>query len=60
MNGCLRKMANDLGLSSYDELTKEIHIYPDFHGNRSPLADPNLRGMVRSFFQNDHLRVSFF
>ncbi|OQR67804.1 FGGY carbohydrate kinase domain-containing protein-like [Tropilaelaps mercedesae] len=31
---------------SVDELTKDLHIYPDFHGNRSPLADSNMRGMV--------------
>lgn len=33
----------------YDDicfLTKELHVWPDFHGNRSPIADPNLRGMV--------------
>jgi FGGY-family pentulose kinase len=28
------------------QLTRELHVYPDFHGNRSPHADPNLRGMV--------------
>lgn len=27
-------------------LTKDIHVWPDFHGNRSPLADPNIKGMV--------------
>ncbi len=27
-------------------LTRHLHIYPDFHGNRSPLADPHLKGMV--------------
>ncbi|ELU07306.1 hypothetical protein CAPTEDRAFT_108026, partial [Capitella teleta] len=27
-------------------LTGDVHIWPDFHGNRSPLADPNLRGMI--------------
>lgn len=27
-------------------LTKGLHIYPDLHGNRSPLADPTMRGMI--------------
>jgi FGGY-family pentulose kinase len=28
------------------ELTNELHVLPDHHGNRSPRADPSLRGMV--------------
>ncbi len=27
-------------------LTAEFHVLPDFHGNRSPHADPTLKGMV--------------
>ena len=27
-------------------LTAELHVQPDFHGNRSPRADPRARGMV--------------
>jgi FGGY-family pentulose kinase len=27
-------------------LTRELHVLPYFHGNRSPRADPTLRGMV--------------
>ena len=31
---------------SMAELTRDLHIWPDFHGNRSPLADSSLKGMV--------------
>ena len=34
------------GVSHLAELTEELHVYPDFHGNRSPRANPTLRGMV--------------
>lgn len=30
----------------YATLTKNLHVFPDFHGNRSPLADPSLCGMI--------------
>ncbi len=30
-------------------LTINTHVYPDFLGNRSPLADPDLRGMVTKY-----------
>ena len=28
------------------ELTRDIHIQPDFHGNRSPRANPTLKGTI--------------
>ncbi|XP_031833907.1 FGGY carbohydrate kinase domain-containing protein [Nomia melanderi] len=42
----LQAMADQKGLKNISYLTKEIHVWPDFHGNRSPLADPTLKGMV--------------
>ncbi|PKI84003.1 hypothetical protein MVES_002048 [Malassezia vespertilionis] len=32
--------------SSYILLVKHMYMYPDFYGNRSPLADTSLRGML--------------
>ena len=34
------------GLKSIAELTKDLHVWPDFHGNRCPVADPDLKGAV--------------
>lgn len=34
-------------------LTRELHVMPDFHGNRSPRADPSLRGMVSGLKLSD-------
>lgn len=40
------KLAEAKNLKSFHELTKDFHIYPDFHGNRSPLGDSTLTGMI--------------
>jgi FGGY-family pentulose kinase len=37
------------------ELTRDIHVLPDHHGNRSPRADPTLRGMVSGLKLTDSL-----
>ncbi len=34
------------GMGSRQALTADLHVGPDFHGNRSPRADATLRGMV--------------
>jgi FGGY-family pentulose kinase len=35
------------------ELTRDIHVLPYFHGNRSPRADPSLRGVVSGLKLSD-------
>lgn len=44
LNSHLSTMANSG--SAVDLLGSSLHVWPDFHGNRSPLADPALKGMV--------------
>ncbi|MEQ1900005.1 MAG: FGGY-family carbohydrate kinase [Devosia sp.] len=35
-----------LRASGGDDLANRLHVLPDFHGNRSPLADPNALGVI--------------
>nr|CAD7426461.1 unnamed protein product [Timema monikensis] len=42
----LESMAKRQKLPSVTMLTKDVHLWPDFHGNRSPIADPSLKGMI--------------
>jgi FGGY-family pentulose kinase len=46
LNKHLSKLQVELGFGHLAELTGELHVYPDFHGNRSPRANPTLRGMI--------------
>jgi FGGY-family pentulose kinase len=46
LNARLAELAAREGLRFEGELTRELHVLPDHHGNRSPRADPTLRGMV--------------
>lgn len=46
LKNLLLKLAQAQGLSDMSMLTKDFHVWPDFHGNRSPLADPTMKGMI--------------
>jgi len=46
LNDLLESMAKKQGIDSVSTLTSDVHVWPDFHGNRSPLADPSLLGMI--------------
>lgn len=46
LNTLLSEIQSEQCLHSVHEITRNFHLWPDFHGNRSPLADPNLKGMI--------------
>lgn len=42
----LDDLAQARSVPSLSHLTHDLIIYPDLHGNRSPLADSNMRGLI--------------
>ena len=42
----LDELVKEHGVANATELTKDIHFYPDLHGNRSPIADSRMRGSL--------------
>lgn len=46
LNSRLDALAKTEGVANPAELTRDLHVQPDFHGNRSPRADATLKGMI--------------
>ncbi|GAB2291486.1 hypothetical protein Dimus_025741 [Dionaea muscipula] len=46
LNKMLELMVQELNPPFLAALTKDMHVLPDFHGNRSPIADPAVRGVI--------------
>ncbi|PIL36645.1 hypothetical protein GSI_00334 [Ganoderma sinense ZZ0214-1] len=42
----LERLREEKNAENLTELTKDLHFYPDLHGNRSPLADPRMTGSI--------------
>ncbi|ODO09732.1 hypothetical protein I350_01948 [Cryptococcus amylolentus CBS 6273] len=51
----LEKLQQEKGAKTLTHLTKDLHFYPDLHGNRSPLADSRMRGMITGLVLDDGL-----
>ncbi|KAI3961468.1 hypothetical protein MKX01_001204 [Papaver californicum] len=46
LNKLLETQMNDLKAPFLSALTEDLHVLPDYHGNRSPVADPKSKGIV--------------
>ncbi|XP_075164682.1 FGGY carbohydrate kinase domain-containing protein [Haematobia irritans] len=52
LNRKVKQIAKEKGLDDPCYLTADVHVWPDFHGNRSPIGDPNLKGMISGLNMN--------
>ncbi|KAH9813538.1 hypothetical protein DFH28DRAFT_973633 [Melampsora americana] len=46
LNNLLKSLCEEKKAPFLTYLTKDYYLYPDLHGNRSPLADPTMKGML--------------
>lgn len=46
LNRHVTALAEKRELTNVALLAQNTHVIPDFHGNRSPIADPSMTGMV--------------
>lgn len=46
---------NELRAKEGNSFVQGLHVLPDFHGNRSPLADPTPRGVITGLALDDSL-----
>ncbi|KAH7569356.1 hypothetical protein JRO89_XS06G0150400 [Xanthoceras sorbifolium] len=46
LNSILESMAHEMKSPFLAALTEDVHVLPDFHGNRSPMADPKAKGII--------------
>ncbi|KAL5699271.1 hypothetical protein ACHQM5_030199 [Ranunculus cassubicifolius] len=46
LNKMLESMMPESNVPFLAALTQNVHVLPDFHGNRSPIADPKSKGMI--------------
>jgi ribulose kinase len=53
LNDRLAALATAEGVAHPGALTADLHVEPDFHGNRSPRADSTLRGIVAGLSLSD-------
>lgn len=53
LNRRLDRLVEQRGAPFPAALVRELHVLPDHHGNRSPRADPTLRGMVSGLKLDD-------
>ncbi|XVE71789.1 hypothetical protein DITRI_Ditri10aG0180100 [Diplodiscus trichospermus] len=46
LNNMLESMMREMQCPFIAALTEDVHVLPDFHGNRSPVADPKAKGVI--------------